>query len=252
MNRLQYIVDLLENGNVSQFEKNCGFSATRISKAIKRNSKIDLDIVQPIVNAYPQINGNWLEKGVGKPIREISIESADKSNPLGEIKGKYQNKNNDFYELPDGKFLMRTRLVNVKAQAGYLTGWGDPEFIEELPDYFITTDKAHKGTYRSFEVSGDSMFDNTYDSIKDGDIVTGRKIDKTYWKSKLHHNAYSNFVIVTLKGVVTKQIINHDVENGIITCHSLNPDKNSYPDFDVRLDEVIEIYNVIDTHHKGK
>lgn len=43
-------------------------------------------------------------------------------------------------------------LVPVKARAGYLTGYGDPEFIKSLPTYSFPALKT--GTYRAFEVEG--------------------------------------------------------------------------------------------------
>lgn len=73
---------------------------------------------------------------------------------------------------------MNTPLVLQRAQAGYLTGWGDPEYVAELPTHPIIVDKAGRGEYCSFEVSGDSMDNGLENAIKAGDIVTGRKIDR--------------------------------------------------------------------------
>lgn len=39
-----------------------------------------------------------------------------------------------------------------------------------------------------------------------------------------------------------KKIVDHDVEHGIITCHSLN---DMFRDYKVNLDEVAELYNLI-------
>src|SRR5690606_11060863 len=45
-------------------------------------------------------------------------------------------------------------LVPVKASAGYLNGYADPEFIGELPIFNLPI--LSEGTYRAFELSGDS------------------------------------------------------------------------------------------------
>ena len=51
------------------------------------------------------------------------------------------------------------------------------------------------------------------------------------------------FVIVHKEGVLIKRIVEHNVENGTITVHSLNP---IYPDKVISLAEVYQIFNVIE------
>jgi transcriptional regulator with XRE-family HTH domain len=47
-------------------------------------------------------------------------------------------------------------LVPVKAKAGYLNGYADPEYIKELPRFYLPfLDSAKK--YRGFQIDGDSM-----------------------------------------------------------------------------------------------
>ncbi|MEJ7610630.1 MAG: helix-turn-helix domain-containing protein [Ferruginibacter sp.] len=154
--------------------------------------------------------------------------------------------------LPGGKFLMNTPLVPVKAYAGYLTGWGDEEYISELPIHPIIVDKAHRGEYISFEVKGDSMDDGTANAIQEGDIITGRRLDRAHWRSKLHLKKFSDFVIVSMNGIVVKEIIDHNTDTGILVCHSLNNDKKQYPDFDLSFDKVIQIFNVVQVTKKRK
>lgn len=171
--------------------------------------------------------------------------------PIGDPKGVYNTKNKDFVELSDGKFIMSTPLVSHKAQAGYLTGWGDEEYIADLPQFPIIVDKPHRGDYVSFEVSGESMNDGTSMSINPGDIVTGRKIDRSHWKNKLHLKKYSEFVIVSIKGgIIVKEIVEHDTENCTIVCRSRNPDKKKYPDQVIHLNEVIQIFNIVQVTKK--
>lgn len=170
---------------------------------------------------------------------------------IGNPKAVYNTKNKDFVELSDGKFIMSTPLVSHKAQAGYLTGWGDEEYISDLPQFPIIVDKPHRGDYVSFEVSGESMNDGTSMSINPGDIVTGRKIDRSHWKNKLHLKKYTEFVIVSIKGgIIVKEIAEHDTENCTIVCRSRNPDKKKYPDQVIHLNEVIQIFNIVQVTKK--
>ena len=46
-------------------------------------------------------------------------------------------------------------LVDSKAEAGYLESYHDPEYIKELPKLYMPT--MPQGTYRAFEIQGESM-----------------------------------------------------------------------------------------------
>lgn len=171
---------------------------------------------------------------------------------LGQPTGIYKSKaNNEFIELSEGSYLMITPLVTKKAHAGYITGWGDEEFIDELPKHSIVVDKPYKGEYLSFEIIGDSMDDGTSRSICAGDIATGRKIERNLWRNnKLHLNKYNEFIIVTIDGILVKEIIKHDVANNTITFRSYNQDKKTYPDTILKLDHVMQIFNVVEVSNK--
>lgn len=152
-----------------------------------------------------------------------------------------------FTEISPGRYRMGTELVPVYAQAGYLTGYADKEFLEELPKHYITVDKFVRGKYRSFEISGHSM-DNgdVKEAMPDGTIATGREVKRELWQSKLHNHQWPNWIFVhRTEGIIAKQIAHQDVEKGVLILRSLNPDKDKYPDFEVNLDDIEQIYNVI-------
>jgi transcriptional regulator with XRE-family HTH domain len=130
-------------------------------------------------------------------------------------------------------------LIGQYAQAGYLNGYADPEYIENQPIYYAIK-KYSGGNYVAFEVRGDSMDNGLRNAICTGDIILGRELYKDYWLSKLHIPRI--FIIVHEDGICCKEIIDHDVENGIITCHSYNPDKNRYPDYQVHLKNVRQLF----------
>ncbi|MVM34429.1 helix-turn-helix domain-containing protein [Spirosoma sp. HMF4905] len=157
-----------------------------------------------------------------------------------------------FQKLKDGRYWMFVPLVEQHAYAGYLAGWKDKEYIEELPKHVITVDHIHQGAYKAFGVRGDSMNDGSRDAICEGDIIDGRMLPRDFWRSKLHIHEYPDFVIVHHEGIVVKRIVDHDVKRGIIYCESLNPNKELYPDSFYRLSEVYELYNVVSVQQKRK
>src|SRR4030095_11605894 len=72
-------------------------------------------------------------------------------------------------------------LVNSKAEAGYLDGFQDPEYVSELPKMYIPN--LPSGSYRAFEIRGDSMLPMPSGSIvisKYVETLNELKDDKTY------------------------------------------------------------------------
>src|SRR5258708_32311211 len=62
------------------------------------------------------------------------------------------------------------QLVPVKAAAGYLAGYADPEFLDELNTF--TLPMLAPGTYRAFEIGGDSML-----PAPSGSVTVGAKFE---------------------------------------------------------------------------
>ena len=61
-------------------------------------------------------------------------------------------------------------FVPVKATAGYLAGYADSEFIDELNTF--TLPMLAGGNYRAFEIIGDSMM-----PTPSGSIIVGEKVE---------------------------------------------------------------------------
>jgi len=214
-----------------------------------------------IAKAFPEYNLEWIVSNKGdrdkkevrtKPIKYNGNDFAERLNKAREMDllamsptfSPETTENSPFIDLGNGQYNMIVPLVEQAAQAGYASmGWQDVEYIAELPKHSIIVDKYHRGKYFAFRVYGSSMDDGTINSIPEGSIVTGREIKRELWRSKFHIHKFKYYVIVTNDGIVVKQITDHDVENGIITCHSLN---DRYQDFDLNLDEINQILNVVD------
>jgi transcriptional regulator with XRE-family HTH domain len=161
---------------------------------------------------------------------------------------EFENKSDKIINLPDGTIALRVPIVPARAYAGYMRGFADPEYYDDLDDILIGVDKEPGGTYLGFEVVGDSMVcidtvELAEQSIFPGRIAVGRDLPKEHWKTRLHTHNYSNWIFVhKTEGILIKQIAHHDVENGIVTIHSLNP---KYPDEDLMLADMQQIFSVI-------
>jgi SOS-response transcriptional repressor LexA len=140
-------------------------------------------------------------------------------------------------------------LVGQYAYAGYLTGYGDNEYIGTLPTIDFTPDREMTGNWLAFEVKGDSMEDGSIDSYVEGEIVICREVERDYWKdSRLFINK-RDFVIVHEEGVLIKRIIEHNVERHTITIHSLNP---MYQDRVLDLAQVKQIFSIVESRKQRR
>lgn len=120
-------------------------------------------------------------------------------------------------------------LVPYKASAGYLNGYGDPEYLENLPKFQLPT-LSSSGTYRAFEISGDSML-----PLPSGTVIIGQYVEQL-----ADIKSGETYVLLTkAEGVVYKRIINqvNQKENLLLIS-----DNNIYPPYEVTADEVLEIW----------
>lgn len=130
-------------------------------------------------------------------------------------------------------------LVPVKAAAGYLNGFADPTFIKELKKFrlpFLPT-----GTYRAFEIKGDSML-----PVQPGSVIVGEYIAN--WNDVKDGHTY--IVLTRHDGIVYKRIFNRLAEDGTLILRSDNP---SYPPYKIQTDEILEIWKaVLNISHLNK
>jgi phage repressor protein C with HTH and peptisase S24 domain len=208
--------------------------ATKISQStigrILKDENIPNRTTLLMISENLKVNIDWLELGIGE------MNAFD--NQMEAIMVDYNQMN-----------VMFVPLVSTYAQAGYLSGFNDPEYIEELPKVPFADDKEHRGEYLCFEVKGDSMEDGTTESILEGDLLLCRNVKQDFWKSKLHINKWDFVIVHKEKGILVKRIIHHDVDSGIVTLHSLN---DYYEDFKIHLKDVAKILNVVDIKRKHK
>lgn len=200
------------------------------------------------------LGNGYLDK-VGDSFRKPTIEKIEKSFPHWNMEWILQEKGEMFLKkkaprvevleaVPIQQNVVYIPLVNQFAYAGYLDGYSDVTYMEQLPQIPFIVDKEGHGNYIAFEVKGDSMNNGTEESYLEGDRLYCREIAPHLWVSSKLHLRKWDFVIVHEDGIIIKRIIDHDVENHTITIHSLN---DMYPDRVLDLCNVRQIFNVIES-----
>lgn len=119
-------------------------------------------------------------------------------------------------------------FVPVKAAAGYLAGYADSEFIDELNTF--TLPMLSGGNYRAFEIIGDSMM-----PTPSGSIIVGEKIEDL--DALKNNSAY--IVVSNSEGIVYKRVVKNNKNKSKLTLVSDNP---AYQPYQVNAAEILEMW----------
>jgi len=155
----------------------------------------------------------------------------------------------ELMELPDNRILLpvktdgtgekKIEIIPHKASMGYLEGYSDPEYIENLQN--ISLSFLGSGTYRAFPVEGDSMPPH-----KDGSLIIGKYLEKATELKK-----GKSYVFVTRsEGITYKRLLQATEET--ITVVADNP---FYEPYSIPLADIFEIWEYacsISTHEFAK
>ena len=153
----QRLIEFIKYKDLSQrkFEQLVGLSNGFVNNISKG---IGADKMLKILSVFPELNQRWLLYNEGSMLQknEASPRTMD--------------------------VIVGIPLVSQYAYAGYLSGYGDPEYIDKLPRIDFTPDRHMTGNYIAFEVRGDSMNDGSADSYLEGELLICREVEPVYWK----------------------------------------------------------------------
>lgn len=196
-----------------------------------------------ILETEYKVNRKWFETGIGERYK-TTVDIKPNAVAIGEI--QTSENESPYIELSNNQFLMVVPLIPIRASAGYRDNFQDENYINTHYDkhYFPVT-RQYRGRYFAFVVDGNSMDNGTSEAIIEGSTVTAREIQKQHWRNRFHLNSFKDYVIVHRDVILVKRIIEHDTANGTILCHSLNPDKQKHGDFELNLDECLQILNIV-------
>src|SRR5690606_30075229 len=119
-------------------------------------------------------------------------------------------------------------IIPTSASAGYLAGYDDPEYIEQLQKIklpFLPT-----GTHRAFPIKGDSML-----PVKNGAFVVAKFIENI---SDIKDG--KTYIILTKEdGLVYKRVYNLTKKKQSLLLKS---DNKTYPPYEVPIQNVLELW----------
>ncbi|WP_235298561.1 XRE family transcriptional regulator [Portibacter marinus] len=139
-------------------------------------------------------------------------------------------KNEDFRVLAisvDADNNGNIELVDTKAEAGYLESFSDPQYIKDLPK--IQFPNIPDGTYRGFEIEGDSML-----PMEPGSIVLASYVENL---SQIKDNR-TYIIVGRSEGLVYKRVVRNESRRSLI----LMSDNPIYAPYEISYGEVAEIW----------
>jgi transcriptional regulator with XRE-family HTH domain len=135
-----------------------------------------------------------------------------------------------FPVIIDKKNNDQVEVVTVKASAGYLNGYADPEYMEKLP--VMKLPFSSPGKHRSFPVKGDSM-----PPLKTGDYVVGKFVE-----SLGDVKTGKTYVLLTKEeGIVYKRIRMTNNENIL----ELISDNVAYEPYNLNTSDILELWEFV-------
>lgn len=169
--------------------------------------------------------GVSLDDFVNADLSVLSVDTPAK----GDITGKNLRVLTTLVDRDNNELIT---LVPVKASAGYLNGYADPDFIESLPRFSVPVPELNRErTYRAFQIKGNSM----------EPIPTGSYILCEYTLNWTEIKEGQCYVLLTLnEGVVYKRIYKSDDEKLL-----LKSDNPEYAPYEVPIETVTEVWKAL-------
>lgn len=215
-------IEALKAGNriksARQFALSLDYLPQGLSEIFKGRRDVTIELIRKAVEVYG-INPSYLFQGQGRKFHDG--DTSEKVNVLAIVTDQDN----------------RERIVHVPvpAQAGYASQFNDPVFVKSLPTYSLPDYNFQSGSYRSFDVAGDSMLP----TLHSGDRVVCSFIEPNYWYQAVKDRQMH--VIISTTDVLVKRIVNNiRTEKSLV----LQSDNQEYPEIVVPIEEVQEIWKV--------
>ncbi|MHC0442356.1 LexA family transcriptional regulator [Flavobacterium sp. 3-210] len=222
--------DLIRKKGITPYElsENTGISQSTLSRIINKDSKPNIKN-RKILSQYFNISESYfLLESEMESLEENIIEN---------------NNGNKFKELENGKYIMTVPLVPAKAYATYISECCEGDYIDGFNEVNFYVDQYARGNYVAFEIKGDSMDNGGLYDNPEGCITLCRELNRQHWKDGFRDSQYG-WIIVHKDTIVCKDIVDQDLLNGTITCHSRNTSPE-FQDFTIELNDVKQIFKVI-------
>lgn len=201
-----------------QFALKLGYRAQNLNEILKGNRDAPLELIRKAVEVY-RISPLYLYAGEGNMFLHDDVSPDLKILTI----------------VTDQEGNEKIVHIPVPAQAGYSQELTDPIYFQELPAYSLPDKKFQNGTFRSFDVAGDSMQPTLYE----GDKVICRFLEPGDWLTGIRdHQVY---VVVTRTQVLVKRVLNNLYKHRHLELLS---DNEFYRSIRMNVGDIRELWHV--------
>lgn len=211
----------------TSFEKEMQFSNGSIGKALDEKRGIGSDRLETIFYKYPDLSEEWLMTGRGQMLKTPSM--------VAQSKASYSSGTTAIIPV-DNTGNMMIPIADIKAAAGQ--GYMNTEVLRTSDFIQLPPGLAKSGKYLCVRIKGHSMSP----TLQDGGYVIIRLLESSDWRDLLSDRVY---VVADGEGkTYLKRLRNRFKNGGFIVLTSDNPDKATFPNFNLRAEEIISIWYV--------
>ena len=200
-----------------QFAIKLDYLPQSLSEILKGRRKVPLELIRKLCDEF-DICSKYLIEGIGTPLK---------------TEGHAKSDNNVLMIVTDKENNEQIVHVPYRAQAGYGGQLANPVYFDDLPTYSLPFDNLKGGTFRSFEIAGDSMEPTLYM----GDKLVCAFIEPDSWKSRVKD--FHVYIVITNDDIVVKRVENKLHINGTLVLYS---DNDYYPPKTINGEDVKEIW----------
>jgi len=207
--------------NANSLTTKLGYSTNSKMYKILAGTEPSFPTLVDMLRAFPEVSPSWLVLGEGGMLRAPATDAAPATSRAALAGGRPSviNSGQVLTITVDSAGNENTELVPVQAQAGYSVQHNEAVYLQDLPRYRIPG--FEHGTYRAFEVAGDSM----EPTLNHRDVVVASYVDN--WRLLEPGDVY---VVVTAESVMLKRIREritaHDMT---VMLYSDNHHRKPYP-----------------------
>lgn len=248
---MEYLIkkDPYKFKTITSTAKHINIAQSNLSAALNGNERyLTSGTVQKFVDAFPELNYNWLMHGKGEMLKGVDNFLSHLPEPEPTINPSVEDLVNKAKSLKKSKSEPSSKVINegdlveaveyivpFKGQAGLASKQYPDEMVGELKKRVIKVKPEHRGVFYTIEADGNSM----PPKILPGDWLRCEEISSLFW---FEQNFFKKDKIYCIwdneRGILFKRIIYKD--DGV-WCVSDNQDKKTYPDFPLNFAQVNKI-----------
>jgi phage repressor protein C with HTH and peptisase S24 domain len=221
--------------NASSATKKLGYGTTSKMYKILQGAEPSYPTIVDFLSLWPEVSPDWLLLGNGSMFRGGVTDTGESAKKKAEKKNTLSRAVTDRQVLTvtvDRQGEENTLMIPARAQAGYARSFNEVVYLQQMRPYHIPG--FEHGTYRAFEVSGDSM----EPTINHCDIVVSQYVER--WDLLQPGEIY---VVVTHENILLKRIPRRITNrNGMVDLLSDNPMVKPY---DLPAADIVQLWVVL-------